>query len=68
MIVDENLHRGCWPKGIVDKVFKGPDGNVRTVSVKTSKSSFTRPVSKIVLLQAISSSLGPENVANSSCN
>lgn len=68
MIVDESLHRGCWPKGVVEKIYKGPDGKIRTVSVKTSKSSFTRPVSKIVLLQANISFPGSENVANTGSN
>ncbi|XP_062538971.1 uncharacterized protein LOC134207265 [Armigeres subalbatus] len=64
MIVDEALHRGSWIKGIVEAVYKGPDEKVRTVSVRTSKSLFKRPVTKIVLLQSISSFSGPENVTN----
>ncbi|XP_065086843.1 uncharacterized protein LOC135708670 [Ochlerotatus camptorhynchus] len=26
MIVDESLHRGSWPKGVVEKIYQGPDG------------------------------------------
>ncbi|XP_065086764.1 uncharacterized protein LOC135708586 [Ochlerotatus camptorhynchus] len=29
MIVHESLHRGSWPKGVVEKIYQGPDGKVR---------------------------------------
>lgn len=64
MIIDETMHRGCWPKGLIEKVIHGPDGRIRTVVVRTSRSTFTRPVSKIILLKAISVP-APENVADS---
>ncbi|XP_055604546.1 uncharacterized protein LOC129752795 [Uranotaenia lowii] len=63
MIVDENMHRGCWPKGIIDKVMRGTDGNVRTVSVRTAFSSYVRPVTKIIVLQPRASG-APEDVAD----
>ncbi|XP_062704072.1 uncharacterized protein LOC134286474 [Aedes albopictus] len=66
MLVDETLHRGNWPKGVVEKTYRGPDGKIRTVEIRTAKSRYKRPVSKVVLLQPISSSSGPENVAKKS--
>lgn len=61
MIIDENSHRGCWPKGIIEKVFYGSDGKVRTVTIRTTRSTYTRPITKVILLQG--SSLGaPEDV------
>ena len=61
MIVDETMHRGCWPKGLVEKVIRGPDGKIRAVVVSTSRSTFTRAISKIILLKA-NSVPAPENV------
>lgn len=63
MLVDENLHRGCWPKGVIEKVNRGPDGKVRTVEMRTSRSTYVRPITKIILLQANSAG-APENVAD----
>lgn len=63
MVIDENLHRGCWPKGVIEKVNHGPDGKVRTVKIRTSRSTYLRPITKIILLQA-SSVVGPEDVGN----
>ncbi|XP_055586495.1 uncharacterized protein LOC129739122 [Uranotaenia lowii] len=63
LIIDENLNRGSWPKGIIEQVFHGPDGNVRTVVVRTARSSYTRPISKIVLLQP-NLSVAPEDVTD----
>lgn len=31
MIIDENVQRGYWLKGVIDEVYRGPDGRVRTV-------------------------------------
>lgn len=67
MIADESMHRGCWPKGLIERVFYGPDGKVRTVVVRTSQSTYTRPISKIVLLQ-VRSVLAPEDVEDTNSN
>lgn len=57
VIIDETLKRGQWPKGVVEETFKGPDGLVRVVTVRTSKSTYKRPVTKVALICP-----APENV------
>ena len=49
-IVDPNLPRHCWPRGIVTKTFPGKDGQVRSACVKTSIAEYHRPEAKIAVL------------------
>ena len=51
LIVDLNLPRPQWPLGRVTEVFPDAQGQVRTVTVKTARSVFKRPISKLVLVQ-----------------
>ena len=39
-----------WPLAKVTRIYTGKDGVVRVVTVKTDSGTYTRPVSKIVLL------------------
>ncbi|XP_011883990.1 PREDICTED: uncharacterized protein LOC105571129 [Vollenhovia emeryi] len=39
-----------WELGRVTKIFKGPDGLVRVVSVRTAQSEFKRPIVKLCVL------------------
>lgn len=39
-----------WLMGRVTEVFPGPDGKVRSCGVKTEKSQFVRPVTRLCLL------------------
>ena len=40
----------AWPLGRIIQIHPGPDGIVRVATVKTSNSTFTRPVNKLVPL------------------
>ena len=51
LLCDENTPRGVWPMAIVTSVNVSKDGLVRTVTVRTKASSFTRPVTKLVSLE-----------------
>ncbi|XP_043241053.1 uncharacterized protein LOC122391322 [Amphibalanus amphitrite] len=51
LIVDLNLPRPQWPLGRVTEVFPDAQGQVRTVTAKTARSVFKRPISKLVLVQ-----------------
>lgn len=46
----ENSLPGKWPLARISAVHPGDDGKVRVVTVRTSSSSFKRPVVKVVLL------------------
>ena len=52
VLLVEKTPRGEWPKAVVEKVFLGSDGRVREVVVRTAKSSYTRDVRKLCLLEA----------------
>ena len=52
VLLVEKSPRGEWPKAVVEKVFPGSDGHVREVVVRTAKSSYTRDVRKLCLLEA----------------
>ena len=57
LVVDEKTPRGSWPLGRVLEVHTSrKDGFVRSLKVKTSSTVLTRPISKIVLLEASGSS------------
>lgn len=53
LVVDDTLPRGSWPLGrIIETCENSKDGLVRRVVVKTKTSTLTRPVDKVVLLEA----------------
>ena len=52
LVVDKLLPRGRWRMGVVDDVYPGKDGLVRSVKVRTSEGSYARPITKLVLLLA----------------
>ena len=37
LIKDDEMHRGEWNIGMVDKLYRGKDGVIRAVGLKTSK-------------------------------
>jgi len=51
LLLGEDTPRSLWPLGVIQEVFPGPDGLVRSVRVKTKVRSFVRPITKIVLLE-----------------
>ena len=51
LIVDSDVPRGQWKMGRVTKVIPSKDGLVRKVVVKTSTSTYLRPIHKLVLIQ-----------------
>ena len=51
LLVDSDVPRGQWKMGRVVKVVPSRDGLVRKVVVKTSTSTYLRPVHKLVLIQ-----------------
>ena len=55
IIVDDQLPRGSWPRGLVTAVFPGRDGKVRVADVKTATGTFRRPVVKLCRLNVLSS-------------
>lgn len=59
IVMDENLPRGQYPKGVITKVFPDAKGLVRVAELKTSTGTFKRPVMK---LAKIHTSCGLENV------
>lgn len=51
MILEKTNQRCHWPLGTVVEVFKGPDGHLRVVQVKTSKGDITRSITKLSFLE-----------------
>ena len=52
LVVDPNAPRGYWPLARVTKVFEGRDGQIRSAEVQNASGScFTRPVTKLCLLE-----------------
>ncbi|XP_055604975.1 uncharacterized protein LOC129753201 [Uranotaenia lowii] len=54
VIKDDNLPPSRWKMGRVDRVFPGPDGVIRVVTLKTATGPSTRPVEKLCVLPASS--------------
>jgi hypothetical protein len=50
LVVDDSLKRGEWKRGIVQEVYPGRDGKIRTATVKTAKGTYLRPVSKLAVI------------------
>ena len=51
LVVDQNLHRGKWPKGIIEEVYPDNDGIVRQVLVRTTSGKVRRDVRNICVLE-----------------
>ena len=47
LVFDNNLPRGKWRLGKVEKTLVGRDGLIRTVSIRTMKGVISRPVQKV---------------------
>ncbi|XP_034836290.2 uncharacterized protein [Maniola hyperantus] len=50
VIVDSTLPRNVWPRGIIEHVHPGPDGEVRSATVRTRGGLFHRPTRKLAVL------------------
>lgn len=50
VVVDPNLPRNVWPRGIVTEIYPGPDGEVRNCAVRTNGGVFRRPTSRLAVL------------------
>ena len=69
MVREDNTPRLLWPMGVVTKVHPGRDGIVRTVSVRTSRGTFVRPIQQIHDLEVMdhapqSSIVGPAETSS----
>jgi len=58
LIVDTDTPRGQWPLGRITNTHPGPDGHVRVVDVKTSKTTLRRPISRLSLIAECSENIG----------
>ena len=52
LISEDNVSRGKWPMGRVERLVPGRDGPVRTVALKTQKGRLRRPVQRLHRLEA----------------
>ena len=50
LLKDEKVPRGSWTRAIVEEIYPGPDKLVRSVKIRTSSSTFNRPIHKLILL------------------
>ena len=50
LLKEDGIVSAKWPLARVTQVHPGSDGLVRVVTVRTMKSTYKRPVSKIALL------------------
>ncbi|XP_045451593.1 uncharacterized protein LOC123660582 [Melitaea cinxia] len=46
-VVDPSAMRNVWPRGVVEEVFTGKDGNVRVVQIRTQLGSLKRSVARV---------------------
>lgn len=51
LIKHENSPRNHWPLGLVTETHPSPDGLVRSVTVRTAKGTYMRPITKICVLE-----------------
>ena len=53
LISDETMPPSKWPLAKVIRVFKGPDGLVRVVDLKTGSTELRCPIHKLIKLQTL---------------
>ena len=51
VLLQDNSPRLQWPLGLVEEVFPGRDGVIRTVQVRAKSDSFVRSVEKLHMLE-----------------
>ncbi|XP_055923981.1 uncharacterized protein LOC129954230 [Eupeodes corollae] len=61
IIVDENSPRNTWPKGKVVKPLPSLDGQVRSAVIKTKDGVYTRPATKLAVLEVGQLGIGNPN-------
>nr|XP_034824260.1 uncharacterized protein LOC117982083 [Maniola hyperantus] len=59
VVVDDKLPRNVWPRGIIEQVYPGPDGEVRCADIRTSGGVFRRPTRKLAVLPIIEGAAAP---------
>ena len=59
LLKDPELFLCSWPLAVVEQVHPGPDGLVRVATLRTSKGSYKRAVTRIVPLISDASSAAP---------
>ncbi|XP_050297248.1 uncharacterized protein LOC126736761 [Anthonomus grandis grandis] len=47
LLKEDNTPPLYWPRGRILEIFKGPDGRVRVVKIKTKDGKFVRPITKL---------------------
>ena len=50
LLIDANANRSKWVMGKVKSIYRGNDGHVRSVQVKTKDGIYDRPITKLSLL------------------
>ena len=53
IMVEPNQPRSQWPLARVTQVRRSEDGRVRSCTLKTAKSEYERPITKVVLLEGV---------------
>lgn len=51
LIVDEDVRRGQWPKGLIEEIYPDKQGVVRRVAIRTANGVYERDVRKVCLLE-----------------
>uniref|UniRef100_A0A182PWM1 DUF5641 domain-containing protein n=1 Tax=Anopheles epiroticus TaxID=199890 RepID=A0A182PWM1_9DIPT len=51
VVVDSNLSRISWPKGLVIEAVRAKDGQVRQAVVQTTNGIYKRPATKLALIE-----------------
>ena len=51
MVLHQNAVRGKWVFGRVLEVYPGQDGRVRNVKVMTATGDYSRPITKIAVIE-----------------
>ena len=55
LISEDNVKRGNWPLAIVEEIYQGKDGLVRTATLQTKMGKRRRSVQKLYLLEEVHS-------------
>jgi hypothetical protein len=49
LLKDDNTKPLQWPTAVITDMHLGSDGNIRVVTIKTSRGIFKRPIAKLAL-------------------
>ena len=62
LVREDNLPRMKWPLGVIEEVYPGKDGLIRSVKVRMARGSLMRPIQRLHCLEVPTGESGSDDM------